>query len=157
MSTLDAIDYRLLSLMQLDATLPLHELGDRIGLSTSAVQRRLTRLREAGVVSAQVAVLDPRKMGLGLTTVVLVEMAEDDAESSAAFCKRMLAEPAVQQCYSVAGQWDYVVVMVTADLAAYQEKSRVLFVADRTVLRYETLPAYGSVKSSLALPLPADG
>ncbi|WP_378729806.1 Lrp/AsnC family transcriptional regulator [Nocardia brasiliensis] len=150
---LDHIDHRLLELVQVDATQPLHELGERVGLSPSAVQRRLTRLRAGGVITAEVAVVDPRAVGMGLTTVVLVELAEDDADEYLAFCDLVLAEPAVQQCYSVVGQWDYVVVMVTADLAAYRLISNDLFVRNKSVLRYETLPTYERVKAQLAVPL----
>ncbi|MFI6169841.1 Lrp/AsnC family transcriptional regulator [Nocardia sp. NPDC051052] len=150
---LDDIDHRLLELVQVDATQPLHELGDRVGLSPSAVQRRLTRLRTGGVITAQVAVIDPRAVGMGLTTVVLVELTEDDTDHYLAFCDRMLAEPAVQQCYSVVGQWDYVVVLVTEDLAAYRHLSNDLFVGDKSVHRYETLPTYERIKAQLAVPL----
>ncbi|QBS45496.1 Lrp/AsnC family transcriptional regulator [Nocardia sp. CS682] len=152
---LDDIDHRLLELVQVDAARPLHELGERVGLSPSAVQRRLTRLRTGGVITAQVAVIDPRTVGMGLTTVVLVELAEDDADHYLAFCERMLAEPAVQQCYSVVGQWDYVVVMITEDLADYRRISNELFVRDKSVHRYETLPTYERVKAQLAVPLSA--
>ncbi len=152
---MDDIDHRLLELVQVDATRPLHELGERVGLSPSAVQRRLTRLRTGGVITAQVAVIDPRTVGMGLTTVVLVELAEDDADHYLAFCERMLAEPAVQQCYSVVGQWDYVVVMITEDLADYRRISNELFVRDKSVHRYETLPTYERVKAQLAVPLSA--
>lgn len=150
---MDDIDHLLLELVQVDATRPLHELGERVGLSPSAVQRRLTRLRTGGVITAQVAVIDPRTVGMGLTTVVLVELAEDDADHYLAFCERMLAEPAVQQCYSVVGQWDYVVVMITEDLADYRRISNELFVRDKSVHRYETLPTYERVKAQLAVPL----
>ncbi|WP_280403893.1 Lrp/AsnC family transcriptional regulator [Nocardia brasiliensis] len=152
---LDDIDHRLLELVQADATLSLHELGERVALSPSAVQRRLGRLRANGVITAQVAVVDPKAVGMTLTAVVLVELTEDDADQYAAFCARMLAEPAVQQCYSVGGQWDYVVVMVTADLADYRRISNELFVGDKSVQRYETLPAYERVKAQLAVPLSA--
>ncbi|WP_238815941.1 Lrp/AsnC family transcriptional regulator [Nocardia brasiliensis] len=152
---LDDIDHHLLALVQVDATLSLHELGERVALSPSAVQRRLGRLRAAGVITAQVAVVDPRAVGMALTTVVLVELTEDDAGQYAAFCARMLAEPTVQQCYSTVGQWDYVVVMVTADLADYRRISNRLFVDDKSVQRYETLPTYERVKAQLAVPLSA--
>jgi Lrp/AsnC family transcriptional regulator, leucine-responsive regulatory protein len=151
--TLDEIDYRLLDLVQADATRPLHELGDRIGLSPSAVQRRLTRLRAGGVIRGEVAVLDPRALGADTTAVVLVALADDDAEHYAAFERRLLAEPAVQQCYRIIGQWDYVVVLITADIAENRALSGRLFLDDSLVRRYETLPAFATVKSGQAVPI----
>ncbi|WP_406277189.1 Lrp/AsnC family transcriptional regulator [Embleya sp. NBC_00896] len=154
---LDEIDHLLLDLVQIDATQPLHELGDKVGLSPSAVQRRLTRLRRTGVIRAEVAVIDPQTVGLGLTTVAIVELMENDDAQHAAFCARLRKEPTAQQCYSVLGQWDYVVVLVTVDLTAYREVSRKLFIEDETVRRYESLLTYEQVKPGFKLPLPVPG
>ncbi|WP_206314435.1 AsnC family transcriptional regulator [Streptomyces coryli] len=155
MPALDEIDHLLLGLVQVDAARPLHELGDAVGLSPSAVQRRLLRLRTAGVIRAQVALVDPAAVGAALTAVALVALVDDDADHHAAFRDTMLAEPEVQQCFSIVGQWDYVVVLVTADLAANRALSRRLFADAPAVRRYETLPAYEAVKSGLTVPLPA--
>ncbi|NDL57086.1 Lrp/AsnC family transcriptional regulator [Phytoactinopolyspora mesophila] len=150
---LDELDYHLLDLVQADARRPLHELGDEVGLSPSAVQRRLNRLRSEGVIRSEVAVLDPQAVGAGLLAVVLVALFDDDPEKHAAFRELMRAEPAVQQCYTIVGQWDYVVVLVTGDIAENREVSARLFVDRGTVRRYDTLPAFEVVKAGLALPL----
>ncbi|MER6664219.1 Lrp/AsnC family transcriptional regulator [Amycolatopsis japonica] len=149
---LDELDHLLLDLVQADAARPLHDLGDAVGLSPSAVQRRLTRLRAEGVIRAEVAVLDPEALGAGMTSVILVALTDDDEKSHAAFRERMLAEPRVQHCYSIVGQWDYVVVLLTPDLKASRYLSRKLF--DEHVKRFETLPAFEVVKSSQAVPVP---
>ncbi len=150
--TLDEIDHLLLDLVQVDAARPLHELGDAVGLSPSAVQRRLTRLRAAGVIRAQVAVLDPEALSAGMASVILVALTDDDVEHHDAFRARMLAEPRVQHCYSIVGQWDYVVVLLTPDLKASRHLARDLFTEH--VNRFETLPAFDVVKSSQAVPVP---
>lgn len=150
--TLDEIDHRLLDLVQADAARPLHELGDAIGLSPSAVQRRLTRLRAAGVIRAEVAVLDPETLGAGMTSVILVALIDDDEKHHTGFRERMLAEHRVQHCYSIVGHWDYVVVLLTPDLKANRHLSRRLF--DKHVKRFETLPAFEVIKSSQAVPVP---
>lgn len=151
---LDEIDHLLLDLVQTDATRPLHELGDRVGLSPSAVQRRLTRLRAAGVIRAQVAVVDPRAVGAGLTCVVLVALADDDPDHHASFRARMRTEPRVQQCFGIVGQWDYVVVLLSADIADNRALSNRLFVQEGRVARYETLPSFETVKTGLTVPVP---
>ncbi|WP_304450917.1 Lrp/AsnC family transcriptional regulator [Nocardiopsis sp. YSL2] len=151
---LDEIDHLLLGLVQTDATRPLHELGDRVGLSPSAVQRRLTRLKTAGVIRAQVAVVDPPSVGVGLTCVVLVALADDDPDHHAAFRERMRAEPRVQQCFGIVGQWDYVVILLSSDIAGNRALSNRLFVQHGRVARYETLPSFEAVKAGLAVPLP---
>ncbi|WP_166356342.1 Lrp/AsnC family transcriptional regulator [Phytoactinopolyspora limicola] len=151
---LDQLDYLLLSLVQHDARRPLHELGDEVGLSPSAVQRRLNRLRQRGVIRSEVAVVEPRSVGADLMAVVLVALIDDDAEHHAAFRELMRAEPAVQQCYTIMGQWDYVVVLLASDIAENRRLSARLFVAPGTVRRYETLPAFEVVKAGLTVPLP---
>ncbi|WP_017591672.1 Lrp/AsnC family transcriptional regulator [Nocardiopsis potens] len=150
---LDDLDRRLLGLLQRDARRPLHELGDEVGLSPSAVQRRLKRLRASGVIRAEVAVLDQRALGVGLGSVVLVALVDDDPARHAAFRDRLRAEPAVQQCFGIIGQWDYVVLLLSRDIAENRELSAELFGPGTGVHRYETLPAYETVKSGLALPL----
>lgn len=107
-----------------DARRPLHDLGNRVGLSPSAVQRRLVRLRAAGVIRAEVALVDPAAVGAGLTAVVLVALAADDPDRHAAFRERMRSEAAVEQCYSIVGEWDYVVVLISRDLTENWELSR---------------------------------
>ncbi|MEU4221059.1 Lrp/AsnC family transcriptional regulator [Actinoplanes sp. NPDC026623] len=140
---LDRTDHRLLDLVRVDAAKPLHEIGDLVGLSPSAVQRRLARLRAAGVIKAQVAVLDSRALGLAMTTLVLVELESDTAPNYATFRESLRSEPAVQHCYHVAGQWDFVVVLLTADFDAYGQVAERLFLTNPAVRRYETMPAYG--------------
>ncbi|MCE7004280.1 Lrp/AsnC family transcriptional regulator [Kibdelosporangium philippinense] len=139
-----------LDLVQQDATRPLRELGDRVGLSPSAVQRRLTQLRRAGVIRAEVAVVDPRAVGVSFTAVVLVALVDDKPARHKEFRASMVAEPCVQQCFSIVGQWDYVVILVTTDLAANREVSQRLFAE---VSRYETLPAATAVKAGLTVPV----
>jgi DNA-binding Lrp family transcriptional regulator len=152
--TLDEIDYELLDLVQHDAARPLHALGEAVGLSPSAVQRRLTRLRAAGVIRTQVAILDPAAVGAGLTAIVLVALRGDDPTEHAAFRERMRRERHVQQCYGIVGQWDYVLVLVTTDLAENRSVSRRLLTDEEQVARYETLPAFEATKHGLAVPLP---
>ncbi len=143
----------LLDLVQRDARRPLHELGEDVGLSPSAVQRRLGRLYDAGVIRAQVAVVEPRAVGADLLAVVLVALVDDDADHHASFRERMQSESAVQQCYGIIGQWDYVIILVAGDIAENRELSRRLFGADSFVARYETLPSFETVKAGLRVPL----
>jgi DNA-binding Lrp family transcriptional regulator len=134
---LDEIDHRLLALVQRDADVTLAALGDAIGLSASAVQRRLTRYRKAGLMR-QVA--------------VLVTMERDSAKQHAAFCARMRAAPEVQQCYVLAGEWDYLVLLSSSGLAHYRQLAERLFIDEGAIRRYETHMIFEPVKLGLALP-----
>jgi Lrp/AsnC family transcriptional regulator, leucine-responsive regulatory protein len=146
----DDLDRKLLDRLQRDADLTLHELGELVGLSPSAVQRRITRYRRDGVLTGQVAVLDGAKLG-GLLAVVLVVLERESNAHHRAFAERMRATPEVQQCYELAGRWDYLVVLSTSGMARCRELGDELFQRDDNVKRYETMPVFDAVKTGLAL------
>jgi DNA-binding Lrp family transcriptional regulator len=147
---LDEFDHRLLELLQRDASVTLTALGEAVGLSASAVQRRLTRYRKSGLLR-QIAVLDPRQLGTTLATV-LVAMERESAKLHAAFHARMRAAPEVQQCYTLAGEWDYLVILSTTGVAHCREVADRLFMDEGNIKRYETRMVFDVVKSGLHVP-----
>src|SRR5688572_13844432 len=149
-AALDEFDHRLLELLQRDASATLTALGEAVGLSASAVQRRLTRYRKSGLLR-QIAVLDPRQLGTTLATV-LVAMERESAKLHAAFHARMRAAPEVQQCYTLAGEWDYLVILSTTGVAHCREVADRLFGSDDNLKRYETRMVFEPIKLGLALP-----
>jgi DNA-binding Lrp family transcriptional regulator len=149
--TLDNFDHRLLELLQHDADTTLTALGDAVGLSASAVQRRIKRYRTSGLLR-QVAVLDPDLLPSTTLAAVWVTMERDTFRLHSAFRARMRAAPEVQQCYALAGQWDYLVILVAGSVAHYREVAERLFVDEGTVKRYETRLVFDTIKQGLALP-----
>ena len=91
-------------------------LGDAVGLSASAVQRRIKRYRETGLLR-QVAVLDADAFPAVVLAAVWVTMERESVRQLNAFYARMRAAPEVQQCYQIAGEWDYLVIMATTSVA----------------------------------------
>ncbi|MEU9869203.1 Lrp/AsnC family transcriptional regulator [Actinomadura sp. NPDC048021] len=152
---LDEIDALLLDLLQHDAGRTLHDLGEQVGLSPSAVQRRIARYRRHGLIARQVAVLDPHRFGPTVLATVLVTLVRESFEHHRAFTERMRSEPQVQQCYRVAGPWDYVIVLAARSMRDCGRLGDRLLKADDNVQRYETLVVFDTIKSGLALPLPA--
>ncbi|WUI03304.1 Lrp/AsnC family transcriptional regulator [Spirillospora sp. NBC_00431] len=152
---LDEIDVLLLGLLQYDAGRTLHDLGEQIGLSASAVQRRIARYRRDGLITRQVAVLDPHRLGPTVLATVLVTLDQESFEHHRTFAERMRSNPQVQQCYRVAGPWDYVVVLAARSMRDCGRLGDRLFKADDNIRRYETLVAFDTIKTGLALPLPA--
>ncbi|MBS0213999.1 MAG: Lrp/AsnC family transcriptional regulator [Proteobacteria bacterium] len=150
-SPLDDFDHRLLALLQADAAQTLTALGDAVGLSASAVQRRIGRYRRAGLLR-EVAVLDAGMLPAVTLAAVWVTMERDTLRLHRAFRARMLAAPEVQQCYAVAGQWDYLVILAATGVAHYRQIAERLFVDEGTVKRYETTLVFDTVKRGLALP-----
>jgi DNA-binding Lrp family transcriptional regulator len=148
---LDAFDHRLLDLLQRDASRTLTALGDAVGLSASAVQRRLGRYRRNGLLR-EVAVLDPAALPATTLVAALVTMERDTQRVHAAFRARMRTAPEVQQCYALAGDWDYLVIMAVSSVADYREAAERLFVDEGNIKRYDTRLVFDAVKVGLQLP-----
>ncbi len=130
---LDAVDHRLLDLLQTDAARSNLALAQAAGVSPATAMRRVQRLVKAGVVERQVAIVSPQAFGSGLTAVVEVTLDRQGAERLDAFEARALAEPAVQQCYRVAPGPDFVLVVWVIDMAAYNALVQRLFTEDANV------------------------
>lgn len=148
---LDDFDHRLLALLQRDAGRTLTALGEEVGLSASAVQRRIARYRASGLLQ-QIAVLEPELLGNPVIAIVWVTMEREPARQRNAFPNRMRAAPEVQQCYQVAGELDYLVIMATPSLADYRRAAERLFKDDANIRRYDTHLVFETVKHGLALP-----
>lgn len=153
---LDEFDHRLLELLQRDSSATLTALGDAVGLSASAVQRRITRYRKSGLMR-EIAVLDPALVGTTTLATVLVAMERESAKLHAAFHARMRSAAEVQQCFTLAGEWDYLVILATTGVAHCREVADRLFMDEGNIKRYETRMVFDVVKSGLQVPtrLPA--
>jgi Lrp/AsnC family leucine-responsive transcriptional regulator len=149
-TVLDEIDHELLAHLQEDASRTLLDLGRAVRLSPSAVQRRIRCYLSSGLIVRRAAVLDPRAVGEVLLALVLVKLKSAATETT--LRPRLLAAPEVQQCYDVAGRWDYVVVLTAGDMPHCRELVAHLFLDDPDVERCETLPVFDAVKLGLAVP-----
>lgn len=150
---LDDLDRKLLDLLQNDAARPLYELGDRVGLSASAVQRRLSRYRSSGVIARQVAVLDPDVVPGTVLACVLVTLERETKKLHATFRQRLLAAAEVQQCYDLAGAWDYLVIVAANSMPRCRAVIDDLLLDAPNVKRYETLFIFEPIKRGLNIPV----
>ncbi len=140
---LNATDLRLLDLLQTDASMSNLELAERAHTSPATALRRVRRLVDAGVIERRVALLDPHRVGAGLTAVVEITLDRQGAEHLDAFEQRAVAEVSVQQCWRVSPGPDFVLVVNSADMAAYHALVQRLFTQDANV---RNVKAYFSVK-----------
>jgi DNA-binding Lrp family transcriptional regulator len=134
---LDAIDLRLIELLQADASQPNQDLAAAAHVSPATALRRVRRLKEAGVVERCVALLAPQHIG-GLQAVVEVQLDRQGAEHLDAFEAQAVAEPAVQQCWRVSPGPDFVLVLWVADMAAYNALVQRLFTQHANVRNVKT-------------------
>lgn len=152
---MDSYDLKLLKLLQKDARLSAEKIAEQVGLSPSAVHRRAKRLRDEGVIEAEVAVVSPEAVGLKLTAIVEVTMQRERPLSrpQEEFRRLMLDTPEVMQCYHVTGNADFVLIVATKDIQEYEALTRRLFVDNPNIRGYSTSIVMRRVKSGVAIPL----
>lgn len=151
---MDAFDLAILGLLQRDNTTPLRLISEAVHLSAPAVQRRIKRLTEAGIIEANVAVIDPARCGQPITILVEVELISETAEMIDTAKRDFSAVPEVQQCYYVTGEADFVLIILVPTMAAYEALTRRLFFGNHNVKRFRTSVAMDRVKVGLTVPLP---
>ncbi|MBI0331453.1 Lrp/AsnC family transcriptional regulator [Burkholderia plantarii] len=155
-SSLDTYDRKLLTEIQRDAQIPQNELGARVNLSTAAVNRRLRRLADDGVIERYTAVVAPEKADHPLTIVVNVEVKREQIDLLDAMKRSFSQHPWVQQCYYVAGEWDFVLIVTVRHMEQYNELTRRLFFSNNNVKRFKTLVCMNRVKVGLEVPMDAE-
>ena len=154
MSELDRFDRQLLTLVQQDAALTAEQLAEHVSLSASAIQRRLRRLREQGVIERQIAVLDAAQIGRPTTFIAALRVDSERPEQMARLRSWLEAEAAVQQAFYVTGEADFVLVVTAPGAASYEALMARLLADNPQVRRYTTQVAMGVLKRGLALPVP---
>jgi Lrp/AsnC family transcriptional regulator, leucine-responsive regulatory protein len=153
MISIDRLDRKLLEALQADASLTSDKLAEQVGLSPSAVHRRVRRLESAGVIESRIAVVDPAKVGSGALFLVGVEVERERPELVHKLREWIRAEPAVQQAYYVAGTADYVLLVTARDIAAYDNLMSEMMAANPNVRRFTTNVVMGTIKRSLFVPV----
>lgn len=154
---LDAIDLRVLALLQQDASLSNQALAERAHVSPATCLRRVRRLVESGVIERQVAILSPEKLGAGLTALVEITLDRQGAEHLDDFEALAVAAPEVQQCWRVAPGPDFVLVLQVPDMPAYHALVQRLFTQHANVRNVKAFFSVKRAKFSPRLTLPTLG
>ena len=124
MHNLDEFDKKLLNQLQQNNRITAEELGNIVSLSTSAVQRRLKRLRQDKIIEADISIVSPSATGMGITCVVDVTLHLGNSKVIDSFKKLMSDCDEAMQCYYVTGAFDFVVIVNTNDMKHYEEFSK---------------------------------
>jgi Lrp/AsnC family transcriptional regulator len=152
MISLDAIDRRILRELQTDATLPVAELAERVGLSQTPCWKRVKRLTDEGVIARKVALLDREKLDLGLVVFVSLKTSRHDEAWLAQFARGASALPEVVEIYRLAGETDYLLKVVVSDIAAYDRFYKRL-IATAPLDDVSSAFAMEQIKFTTALPV----
>jgi Lrp/AsnC family transcriptional regulator len=149
---MDSIDRKILAVLQEDASLSVAEIGNRVGLSSTPCWKRIQRLEAEGVIVKRVALVDPAKVGLGITVFVSIETGDHSQEWLSRFAEVVGAMPEVMEFYRMAGDVDYMLRVVVADIAGYDAFYKKL-IGTVPLKNVTSRFAMEKIKSTTALPI----
>jgi Lrp/AsnC family transcriptional regulator len=150
---MDAIDRKILNVLQLDSSLSVAEIGHRVGLSSTPCWKRIQRLEADGVITRRVALVDQNKVGVGINVFVSVETGDHSQDWLERFAQTVSAMPEVLDFFRMAGDVDYLLRVVVPDMQAYDAFYKRLISAiplKNVTSRF----AMEKIKSTTALPIP---
>lgn len=151
---LDRYDRAILDIVQRDNKTPQRAIAEAVNLSTAAVQRRIAAMEKAGVIAANVAVVDPEAVSATITAIVEVQL-KDERAATADRAKALFRNtPEVQQCFYVTGGISFVLVIVAPNMPTYEGLTRRLFAENELVVSFRTLIALDRVKAGTAIVVP---
>jgi Lrp/AsnC family transcriptional regulator len=150
---MDAIDRKILAVLQEDASLSVAEIGTRVGLSSTPCWKRIQRMEAEGVILKRVALVDQDKLGLGVTVFVSIETGDHSQAWLTKFAEVVQAMPEVMEFYRMAGDIDYMLRVVVADIPGYDAFYKRL-IANVPLKNVTSRFAMEKIKAATALPIP---
>lgn len=153
MGILDKLDTAILKILQQDNFTPQRDIGEKIGLSAAAVQRRIKRMKENGIILSNISVIDRERVGRPITLFVEVSLDSEKTQFIDAAKAIFKSTPEVQQCYYVTGDVDFVLVIVVPSMHEYEQLTRRIFFGNENIRHFRTLVTMDIVKLGLNVPL----
>lgn len=155
-TALDAIDRRILAEVQREGRVSNQDLSERVGLSPSPCLRRLRLLEERGVITGYVALVDPERVGIGVTAFVRVRLGQQGDRHLAAFEQAVQAFPEVMECYLMTGDADYQLRVIVPSLLAFEDFLRHKLTRIDGVSQVTTSFALRPIVYKTAIPVAAE-
>ncbi len=150
---MNSTDIQILKLLQTDAGLSANEIARKVNLSQSSCWRRIDRLHEKGIIKRNVAVLDREKLGLEVVVFVMVGLVSQTGKALEEFENRMRRLPEVLECYTITGQTDYMLKVITRDMRHYENFMRKQLAQVPNIREMHSHVAVTKIKDTLELPL----
>lgn len=152
--SLDALDRRILRVVQHDATLTAEQLAERCGTSPSTALRRLARLRKDKIIQSEVAIVNGPAVGSNLQMIASIRLEGENSVNTARLIERIRDHPGVMQCYFVTGSSDYIIFFCASTMAEYDDFVQTHLVSSPLVVLTETHVIIRPIKTGLAIPIP---
>ncbi|HTA65011.1 MAG TPA: Lrp/AsnC family transcriptional regulator [Xanthomonadaceae bacterium] len=153
---LDRFDRQLLNLVQEDASQSAERLAEQVALSTSAIQRRLRRMRDEGVIVRDSAIVDPKKAGRPTFFIVSLQVEREKPELLAQLRGWIGTQESIQQAFYVTGEADFVLVVAARDAEVYDAMMARMVAENPNVKRFTTNVALNVLKRGMTIPFPLD-
>lgn len=152
----DRLDSRLLNILQTHNRYSTEELGQMVGLSATAVQRRLKRLRDGGVIEADVSIVKPKTVGRPVAMLVLVSLERERADIVDRFKQSIRQTPEVMNGYYVTGESDFVLIVTSRSMEDYEAFTRKFFYENPDIKGFKTMVIMDRVKVGFSMPINFD-
>jgi len=149
---MDRIDQKILDALQVDGRVPVVELAESIGLSSTPCHRRIKKLEAGGIITGYTARIDLQRYGLTVNAFVSVKLRQSNDEVMRRFERQIQALDEVVECYLVSGRQDYVLRVVSESLKTYEQFIRYELTNIGEVSTVESIFAFGQVKQHSKLP-----
>jgi Lrp/AsnC family leucine-responsive transcriptional regulator len=150
---LTAVDRKILRALQEDGRMTVQAIAERVGLSASPCLRRIRQMEKAGIIAAYSATVDQEAVGLPVSVFISIKLERQRAHELDLFGEAISLWPEVMECYLMTGQFDFLLRVVCADLAAYEQFLRHKLTQVEGVASIESSFSLGQVKYSRVLPL----
>ncbi len=150
---MDVLDKKILKELQNNNRISSEDLGMIVGLSATACQRRLKKLRKSNVISNEIAVLNGIEFDNYVTVIVEVTIKQGAAQNIYKFKKKMLDCEQVQQCFYVTGQADFILIITTKNMLEYEKLTKKLFFVDNNIQKFHSTVSMENVKAGLNIPI----
>ncbi len=129
------------------------DIGEKIGLSAAAVQRRIKKMREKGIIKSDISVIDRDSLTSIVTLMVEIFLESEKIEFIDESRKSFVSCSAVQQCYYVTGESDFILIIAVTSMSEYEKLTRELFFSNKNIKRFRTVVVMGAEKVGLVLPI----
>lgn len=150
---LDTIDRKILRAIQYDCMLGADALSEQCGASSSTILRRIKRMRTSGVITGEVAIVDPKKVGRPILLILGIRLENEKVDTAAKFIKAMRQHQAVTQCFFVTGSMDYILHLSVRDMSEYENFIRDSVTPNHHVKLTETNVVVNAIKTGMTVPI----
>ncbi|MCP4185073.1 MAG: Lrp/AsnC family transcriptional regulator [Hyphomicrobiales bacterium] len=153
MRNLDDIDFKILRILQSEPDINIFAIGERVGLSHTPCWRRIKKMEENGIIVGKVCLIDPEQIGLDVSIFVFIRLAIHSAKVLTQFEKATLLVPQILQCYTMSGEFDYLLRVIVATVREHEKTVKGILLKQPHVDIMNSHFALNEIKNSTCLPL----